>query len=539
MTSITIGQLLRAAARNHPDTPAIVEDGQATAYAEFDSEVDRYAAALLRLGVKRGDHVAVWLPNSKRWVALFCACARIGAALVPVNTRYKAEEASYVIAQSDARVLVMQSQMWSSDYHAMLCSMAPDLVSQDPRALQLSKFPQLRNVLLADKSLAGTLSLDAMLVDDAALVREAEAAVLASDLLLICYTSGTTGKPKGVMHSHAVIPQSTRVGTALHVEAGDRILGHMPFHHVAGLYMALVPALALGATLLPMREWNTAAAAEIITNQKVTALGGIPTHYFDLVDYAASRPLDTSSIKAAWIGGSPVPRETFERIRRTLGIDRLLSTYGMTENTISTTFNRWDDPPEICCQNKAPLLSDCDVKIVNPDTKADCEPGTPGEIWCRGSTVMLGYYKDEVATKQAITPDGWLRTGDLGHFDASGYLVVTGRLKEILKIGGINTSPVEIEEALARIPGVKSSVVVGVSDDRLGQVPYAYVQLDDGATAISERDITSFCREHLAHYKVPKFVRFVTEFPRTDTGKLRRAVLAQQAEDNVHKAASI
>lgn len=527
----TIGELLRESASRYPDLPFIVEDDRSTTFAEFDDEVDRLATGLLKLGVSSGDHIGIWLPNSRAWVLSFCAAARIGAVIVPVNTRYKADEASYVIQQSSIKVLIMLHRMWKTDYYDTLARLAPELPDQAGDSLELASFPDLKTVVvIADEAPRGTITMASLTGElDSASVRNAEQQVKWSALLLISYTSGTTGKPKGVMHHHGVIRQSTKVGLAMQVEAGDRVMAHMPFYHSAGLFMGLIPALALGAALVPMVQWDAMQALELIERHRITMFGGVPTHFYDLVDAVRQTPADTTSIKAAWIGGSAVMQETFENIKRTLGIHRLLSTYGMTENTISTSFNAWDDPVDVCCRNRAPLLSDCEVRIVDPVSLETLGPNRDGEVWCRGETVMMGYYKDPDATRSAITADGWLRTGDIGNIDERGYLAITGRLKEMLKIGGTNTSPIEIEQYLAGHPDIKSSVVVGVSDERLGQVPYAFVQAAPD-TCLSSKDVIDYCASRIAHYKVPRYVRFVDEFPRTETGKIKRAVMAQLAE---------
>lgn len=533
MEPITIGALLRRAAQEHGDRLFLIDEEERSTFAEVDQAVDRLAAGLLAIGIGPGDHVGIWLPNGADWVRAFCACARIGAVVVPVNTRYKAEEARDIIERSDAKALFMLPRKWKADYHAMLAGMAPELVQQTDGDLQLAAFPALRSIIaVGGEAPAGTRPMAALLSDDVEAVRRAEAGVTPDDLLLICFTSGTTGKPKGVMHNHGVIRQSTRVGEAMHVVPGDRVLAHMPFYHSAGLFMALIPALSLGAGLVLMPQWDPAQALRLIESERVSMFGGIPTHFYDLVDRSELPGTDTSSLKAAWIGGSAVMQETFERTMRALRLDRLLSTYGMTENTISTSFNAWDDPVEVCCRNTAPLLSDCEVRIVNPDTLADVAPGEDGEIWCRGRTVMLGYYKDPEATAAVITPDGWLRTGDLARFDAQGYLMLTGRLKEMLKVGGTNTSPIEIEQQLAAHPGIKSSVVVGAPDERLGQVAFAFVERASGSD-VTEADIVQFCKGRMADYKVPRHVAFVEEFPRTATGKIQRAVLAKAAEESL------
>ncbi len=532
LDGVTLGEALRRSAMRHGDRPFLLGMGEAVSFAAFDDRVDRLADGLLALGVGRGDHVAVWLTNSPDWVASFCAIARIGAVLVPINTRYKADEVAFILAQSDARALLMMPSMWGVDYHAMLRAMAPDLAAGEAGALRLAGFPELRVVATtAAEPPAGMLGLDAVLAlgREKRRVGEAERQVRATDRLLICYTSGTTGRPKGAMHDHRVLKQAAKVGLALRAGVGDRFLGHLPFYPVAGLFMALVPAITLGGALVLMPEWSAGEALALIEREKVSIFGGIPTHFYDLMNHPDLKRRDVSSMKAAWIGGSPVMREIFEQIMRELKLPKVLSSYGMTENTISTTFNRWDDPVELCCQNKAPLLvEEGAVRIVDPDTLEEKARGADGEIWCRGETVMLGYYKNEEATRQTITPDGWLRTGDIGRFDADGALSITGRIKEMFKIGGTNAYPAEIEQHIARLPQVQQSVVVGAPDVRLGEVGFAFVKLNQGA-ALTAEQVVRHCRQGLADYKAPRHVRFVGEFPLTSTGKIQRGTLAERA----------
>jgi len=539
MTKPTISSLLRQSAARYGSLPFIIEDDKLTSFEDFDQQVDRMAGVLLGQGVEPGNHVGIWLPNCREWVLSFCAAARIGAVAVPINTRYRADEVAYVLERADVKAIIMRRRMWKTDYYEMLCSIVPDLASPGAGSLSLAQLPALRSVMLVDDEAPGRALAMPRLLTEASLkgVSEAEAQTGWSSLLLISFTSGTTGKPKGVMHSHGVIRQATRVGEAMHVEAGDRVMAHMPFYHSAGLFMALIPALALGAALVPMVQWEPRKALDLIASTGITMFGGVPTHFYDLVDTMAQSPADTSSLKGAWIGGSAVMQETFERIKQTLGIDPLLSTYGMTENTISTSFNAWDDPVDVCCRNRAPLLAECEVRIVDPIACQPVPAGQDGEIWCRGDTVMLGYYKDAEATAATLTADGWLRTGDIGNFDERGYLCVTARLKEMLKVGGTNTSPIEIEQYLAGHPQIKSSVVVGVSDERMGQVPYAFVQLVEDATLTSQ-EVIDYCSARIAQYKVPRFVSFVQEFPRTETGKVRRAVMATMAEEEVGQVKS-
>ena len=539
-----VGAVLRASAETFGAATFLVNGERRLSFAELDAAVDRAASGLLRLGIKRGDHVGLWLGNCVEWVVWFFACARLGAAVVPVSTRYKAEEMGYVVAHSGCTALIVSGPRWGIDFFEMLSAIAPELAGQRAGSLRLERFPALRHVLLAQLPEAGGVpagartlaSVEADPVSPERLAA-AEREVAVDDVLMISYTSGTTGAPKGVMLDHKVVAQATRVGRALHMEPGDSVLGHMPLYHVAGLFMALIPALVLGARLVILEDWHVDTALRTIEQERVTVFGGIPTHFQDLAAAPNLSAFDVTSLKSAWIGGSSVTREMFERVRGRLGDFKLLSTYGMTENTISTSFNRWDDPPEIIFQNKAPILADCEVIIVDPDSGEELPVERDGEIWCRGDTVMRGYYDNPEATRETITPAGWLRTGDIGRFDEAGYLSITGRRKEMFKIGGTNAYPAEIEQHIAKLDGVAMSAVVAVPDERLGEVGYAFVQFSEQG-AFSEQTVIDHCRGRIADYKVPRYVRLVGEFPRTPSGKIKKFELAEIARRDVQSRAA-
>jgi len=532
---ITIGEVLRKSARDHADRDYIHADGRRMSFAAVDIQVDRLASGLLQAGVGKGDHIAVWLTNSPEWVLLLLAAARIGAAIVPVNTRYKQDEAKYILAQSDAKVLVMTPSMWGIDFTEMLNEIAPSIDSQAAGALDLAELPALKSVIMVGEPAApwaipfGALAATDI---DASAIATAEARVTADDLLLICYTSGTTGRPKGAMHNHRVIHQSIRVGDALKMRAGSQVMAHLPYYHVAGMFMCLLPSLAAGATMHLMAHWEASRALDLIEQEKLTIFGGLPTHFLDMMGTPGFADRDFSALEGTWMGGTTVPEDVFRRIVDAFGFKRLLSTYGMTENTISTTFNNWDDSLEDCRRNTAPILSDCEVRIVDTETGQILGPDQDGEIQCRGTTVMMGYYKNPAETANTIDPEGWLKTGDIGRFDSRGYLSLTGRIKEMFKVGGTNAYPSEIEQHLASHPGIQMSVIVAAPDERLGEVGMAYVVPSKGAT-LTEADVVAHCKGKIADYKVPRYVKLVDSLPLTTTGKVQRAQLMQGARDHV------
>jgi fatty-acyl-CoA synthase len=566
LEGMTVGRALRRSAAKWPDQEFFKATDRSVTFKQFDHLVDQLAQSMLALGLARHDHIAVWLGNSLEWTLCFCACARIGAVVVPINTRYTAAEAGYILAQSDAKALVLSTELYGLNYLQMLEHIAPSLKQATDNLLDSTELPALKRVIIHDTSsdqtqrdesadpARYTIPLQSLLeqepVRDALRIAFAtptalehvsleqacttstlplaEQAVSADDVLLICYTSGTTGKPKGVMHNHRVLKQATRVGLALDLKPGGRMLGHMPLYHVAGLYMGFVPALTLGACFVNMPQWDTGRALDLLEQERITAFGGIPTHFVDLVNHPTVGQCDLSSIENAWIGGSPVMQATFENFKRTLGLKQLMSTYGMNENTISTSFNRLTDPLEVCCQNRAPILGPSEVKIINPLDGKEQPRGEIGEIWCRGETVMLGYYKNPEATQATITTEGWLKTGDLGRFDSEGFLSVTGRLKEMYKTGGTNVYPAEIEQFLIQHPAIALVAIVGVPDLRLDEVGFAFVQPHPNQQ-ITHAELRAFCKGKLADYKVPRYLKLLDAIPRTTTGKIQRSALLEIA----------
>ena len=598
LEGLTVGRALRRSAAQWPEQEFFKSQDTSLTFKQFDRLVDQLAQSLLALGLTRHDHIAVWLGNSLEWTLCFCACARIGAVVVPINTRYTAAEAGYILAQSDAKALILSKELYGLNYLQMLEHIAPSLKQATHNLIDITELPALKRVILHDISddrsqrdendhtsqysiplrilLEQASARDALRVafatpttgdqsvppptsdlsnlplyatEDNGLVHltlaqayqerplhSAEQTVTVEDVLLICYTSGTTGKPKGVMHNHRVLKQATRVGLALDLKPGGRMLGHMPLYHVAGLYMGFVPALTLGACFVNMPQWDTGRALELLEQERITAFGGIPTHFVDLVNHPTVGQRDLSSIENAWIGGSPVMQATFENFQRTLGLKQLMSTYGMTENTISTSFNRLTDPLEVCCQNRAPILGPSEVKIIDPVSGEEQPRGEIGEIWCRGETVMLGYYKNPEATLATITPEGWLKTGDLGRFDSEGFLSVTGRLKEMYKTGGTNVYPAEIEQLLIQHPAIALVAIVGVPDLRLDEVGFAFVQTHPNQQ-ITHTELRAFCKGKLADYKVPRYLKVLTAIPRTTTGKIQRSALLELASTELALAA--
>ncbi|HYF58121.1 MAG TPA: AMP-binding protein, partial [Burkholderiaceae bacterium] len=443
------------------------------------------------------------------------------------------DEVEYILRQSDARVLIAMDRYWDIDFLGMIRALVPELDASTPGALRSERLPELRAVALwGDVRAPGTTSL-------AALRREGSARLAAGDALpdadpddtvIIVYTSGTTGHPKGAMHGHVVLRNAANIARVMHIEPGDVILGHMPLYHVAGAFTACIPTILLGCTLVTLPQWIPDEALDTIERERVTIFGGIPTHFIDCLDAIRRRPRDVSCLKSAWIGGAPVTPDVALASKNELGLRALQAVYGMTETTAATVFSEFDAPLEVLCDNKGRPIGEFEVIVADPIAGTALPVGTVGEVRVRGHLVMKGYYRNPQATAEVITPDGWFRTGDLGVFDEQGYLKITGRLKEMFIVGGSNAYPAEIERLLQGIPQVKQAVVVGVPHRRLGEVGFAFVQLHEGASLEADA-LIALARPMMADYKVPRHVRFVDEFPRTTTGKIQRFVLQRQARE--------
>lgn len=530
---VKIGEALRRSAELWPDSEFVVGMGERISYAEFDARVDRLATGLRQLGIERGDHVANWQTNGPDWILTWLACVRLGATVVSINTRYKTQEVEFILRQSDAKLLVAMPRYWEIDYLAMISEMVPGYENSSPGELQCDNLPALRGIVLwSDEDAPGTTSLrtleatepDRVALDHAASILDVE------DPVIIIYTSGTTGVPKGAMHCHRVLLEGRDIAKALHMEAGDNVLCHLPLYHVAGSVATVMPAMQHGATVVTMEHWDPAAAVDLIERERINIMGGIPTHFIDMLSVSGVEGRDTHCLKSAWIGGAPVTPKLARQAKEILNFDALQAVYGLTETMGGTTLSEFEAPIEVTCENKGKPIGDFEVKVVRNENGDAADIGEDGEIWVRGYTVMLGYYKNEDATREAINEDGWFRTGDLGHYDKDGYLKITGRAKEMFIVGGSNAYPAEIERYLETHPKVGQAVVCGAPHERLGEVCFAFIMAKVGER-LEPGEIVDFCRGQIADYKVPRHIEIVDDFPRTSTNKIQRYILQKQVAD--------
>lgn len=525
---ITLAQQLERTAREHGDRDALLGPGRRLNWGDVRAESRAFAKALLAQGIERRDNIAVWLPNQIEWIVAWFGTAYIGAVQVPINSRYKQEETGYILGQSDSKLLLARDNFRGMDYAGIIDGLIP---LRDGRR-DTSAFPNLRAIVMLDDALPQSTAFDEFIaggadVSDADLDAVTDA-VTFDDPSIIVYTSGTTGHPKGAVHSHRILRNECSIAEWMGIHPGSRILGHLPFFHVGGGFTGILPALLAGGALVVMDQWQPEAALELIERERISTFSGIPTHFIDVVNHPKLEQYDISTLDSGWMGGASNPPELIERVIRTLGMSRLLPVYGMTETTSVTTFPRPDDPPEVVRSGKGVPVSDFEVKVVSLSDGSELGADNEGEICVRGHCVMQGYYQNPDATAAVIDADGWFHSGDLGRIDGNGYLEVTGRKSDMFIVGGANVYPAEVEAALAEHPEIVQAYVVGVPDPRLGEVGVAFAQRRN--ETLDAKDVRTFAKSRLADYKVPRYVEFVEDFPITPTGKIQRFKLREMGE---------
>lgn len=524
---LTLGALPERAARRWGGREALCFKGRRWTFADVAAGVDRVARGLLALGVRPGEKVALWMLNRPEWIETAFAVFKIGAVLVPVNTRLRTDDVAYVLAQSDSTTLVLAERAGPVDY----LGMARELVPADaaPGASRLPKLERL--VVLADAPRPATVAWAELLaradeVEPAALARRA-AAVDPADLAFLMYTSGTTGFPKGVMHGHRLIRNVSDRAFRLAVTEQDVIMMYLPLFHLFAFSEGMLTSMVTGARQVLTEGFDPAESLELIARERATVLHGFDTHYKDLCEAHERRPCDVSSVRtgilAAGMASSvPVAR----RARKLFG--PLVSGYGMSEFGVGAAIGALDSSEEQSCEASGYPAPGYEIRVVDPGTGRDQPAGTPGEILVRGYTLMRGYYENPEATAAAIDRDGFMHTGDMGVLRPDGHLRFMGRYKDMLKIGGENVDPMEVEAYLMSHPGVSLAAVVAYPDARLAEVGVAFVRRAPGA-ALTEEDLLAHCRGRIASFKIPRRVVFVDDFPMTSSGKIQKVKLREEA----------
>ncbi|MFC8672933.1 FadD3 family acyl-CoA ligase [Streptomyces griseorubiginosus] len=509
----SIPELVQWAARRYGSAEAVVEGRNRVTYGELGARVERAAAACLANDVRPGDRVAVWAPNSLDWMVSALGAVSAGAVLVPLNTRFKGTEAADVLRRSGARLLFVTGTFLGTSYVASLrraIAEGPGLPSLD------------RVVVLSDDAPADFRTWKEFLASGdgvgEAEVRARAAAVEGAWPSDIVFTSGTTGRSKGAVITHEQTLRAYDVWCELAgLRQGDRYLIVNPFFHTFGYKAGVIACLMRGATMIPQPVFDVDTVLANIAAERVSVLPGPPTLHQSLLDHPARASHDLSALRLVVTGAAVVPLRLVEQLHGELGVETVLTAYGLSEASGIVTMCRRGDPLPVIASTSGRAIPGTEVRVEAP-------PGQPGEILVRGFNVMRGYFEDEAATAEAVTADGWLRTGDVGVLDASGNLRITDRLKDMFIVGGFNAYPAEIEQLLGLHPAVADVAVIGVPDPRLGEVGMAYVVRRPTSTLTAD-DLIAWARREMANYKVPRTVEFVTELPRNASGKVVKGEL--------------
>jgi len=503
-------------------------------YSEFRDDVDTFARALVSLGVKAGDHVAVWATNLPQWYIAFWATTKLGAVLVTVNTAYKIAEAEYLLRQSDTHTLIMIDGYRDSNYSAIVAELCPELETTRPgEPLHCRRLPFLRNVITIGFRQKGCLTWEEAVARAGRIPMEQiyrmAAAVDVHDVCNMQYTSGTTGFPKGVMLTHYNIVNNGKcIGDRMDLSTADRMMLQVPMFHCFGMVLAMTATMTHGGTLLPLPYYSPKPALACITNERITCFHGVPTMFIGMLQHEDFEKTDFSHMRTGIMAGSPCPIKVMQDVVNKMNMKEITIVYGQTEASPGCTMSSTDDSLETRVATVGSALPEIECRIVDPETNEELPVGEIGEFVARGYNIMKGYYKMPRATEAAIDKDGWLHTGDLACKTPEGNYRITGRLKDMIIRGGENIYPKEIEEFIYTHPKVQDVQVIGVPDERYGEEIMACIILKEGQT-MTEKEMRDYINANMARHKVPKYVDFVEAFPMNVAGKILKYKMREDA----------
>ncbi|AYY96052.1 AMP-binding protein [Burkholderia multivorans] len=540
LSEATIGRFLRDTAERFPERPAVVfrEQQVRWTWREFAAEIDVLAAGLAALGISKGDRVGIWSPNRSEWLLTQFATARIGAILVNINPAYRLAELEYALNKVGCTAVIAAERFKSSAYVEMLQTIAPELANAAPGELRAARVPSLRTVVsMGDVAppgmfrFADVIARGRATVDSAAL--DALGATLAAtDPINIQFTSGTTGSPKGATLTHRNVVNNARfIARAMRFSEQDALCIPVPLYHCFGMVLAVLACVSTGAAMVfPGEAFDPVATLAAVAEERCTALHGVPTMFIAELDHPEFAKFDLSTLRTGIMAGSPCPIETMKRVVSQMHLSEITIAYGMTETSPVSFQSSTDDPLEKRTTTVGRVQPHLEVKIVDPSGEI-VPVGVTGELCTKGYSVMLGYWDDDAKTREVLI-DGWMHTGDLATLDAEGYCNIVGRLKDMVIRGGENVYPREIEEFLFRHPKIQSAQVFGVPDPKYGEELCAWIVLR-ADEQMTEDDVRAFCQGQIAHYKIPRYIRFVDELPMTVTGKVQKFVMRERMIDEL------
>jgi fatty-acyl-CoA synthase len=534
--NITLGQLLADTVAAYPENDAVVyvdRDYRLT-WKQFEKQVDDMAKGLMALGVVKGEKVAVWATNVPHWVTLQFATAKIGAILLTVNTNYKRNELKYLLQNSEAENIFLIDGFRDSDYVQILYDLAPELRNQERGRIVSETFPHLKRVLFLGQekhrgmySVPEIVGLGRTVSEEEYLARQAT--LSPHDVVNMQYTSGTTGFPKGVMLSHhSIANNGFWIGERQRFTQNDRLCLPVPLFHCFGCVLGVLAAVSHGTCMVILETFNPVQVMTSVEEEKCTAVYGVPTMFIAVLEHKLFSKFDYSSLRTGIMAGSPCPVQIMKLVIEKMYMREITICYGLTENSPVMTQTTPDDDFRYRVESVGKPMPGIEVKVADPETGEELPRGSQGEVMCRGYSLMKGYYNNPEATAKAFTQDGWLHSGDLGVMDENDYLLINGRLKDMIIRGGENIYPREIEEFLHTMAGIADVQVAGVPSHKYGEEVGAFIVLKKG-TEMTAEDVRDFCRGQIAWHKIPKYVAFVDEYPMTASGKVQKYILREQA----------
>ena len=525
-----IGQVLDASARKFPGREALVVRHQNLrfTYSELRTEVERLARGFLALGIEKGDRIGIWSTNFTEWIINQFAAAKVGALLVNINPANRDFELEYVLRQSECQTLVLIDGFRDINYIDTIRRICPEVDVSEPLQLTSKALPNLRNLIYVGGNPPPGMFpwKDLMRLGDESPERklhERERRLEFDDTINIQYTSGTTGFPKGAtLTHHNIVNNALLIANAMRLTEQDRLCIPVPFYHCFGMVLGIMACVVSGAAMIiPAAYFDADATLRAVAEERCTALHGVPTMFIAELEHPNFADFDLTSLRTGIMAGSPCPIEIMKRVVTQMHCTEITIAYGLTESSPVITQTTPDDPIELRVSTVGKALPHTEVKIISASTGKIVPVGEPGELCTRGYHVMKGYYKNPEATGLAIDEDGWLHSGDLAVMDEQGYFRITGRAKDMIIRGGENIYPREVEEFLYTCPGVSDVQVIGIPDRKYGEQVVAWIKLEEGST-VTEQEIREFCKGKIARFKIPKSIKFVTEFPQTVTGKVQK-----------------
>ncbi|MFR9619765.1 MAG: AMP-binding protein [Rikenellaceae bacterium] len=542
LLNYTLGQILEKWSVETPNKEFLVSPyrGVRYTYSEFNQRVDNLAVKFAQLGVQKDSKVGIWANNHPDWITVFFATAKLGAVLVTVNTNYKVAEAEYILNNADIHTMCMIEEYRSSSYVDIMYEIVPELKTKGSGELHTSRLPQLRNVVVFNDQqvegdcecvkFPGMLSLEAMVESgkqlDHSFLHSLSSEISCHDVVNMQYTSGTTGFPKGVLLTHYnILNNGKATGEMMKYTADDKLLVCVPMFHCFGCVLALCAVITHGATKVLLEDFDAFMVLESIHKERCTILYGVPTMFIAELNHPQFEEFDLTSLRTGIMAGAVCPIETMNAVMEKMHCT-VISIYGLTESSPGMTGSNVDDSTAVRATTVGRCFPGIEVHIIDHETGEHLPAGQQGEVCCRGWNVMRGYYNNPEATAEVVDEDGFLHSGDLGMMDEDGYFHITGRIKEMIIRGGENIYPREIENYLYNIPQIKGIEVVGLPSPRYGEQVAAFVTVKEGM-ALTQDDIIAFCKDKIAHYKIPKYIFFIDEFPMTASGKIQKYKLKE------------